>query len=103
MRKWISLVSVAALGDELADGLLRLPLLRAMFCELIGKKIGMIQETNELFPLGLWSAMDALLKVRVIDVLAEIPVDEETKKALLGKSSRYPPIFEVVLDYESGT
>jgi c-di-GMP-related signal transduction protein len=38
MREWISLVSVAGLGDEVADGLLRLPLLRAMFCELIGKK-----------------------------------------------------------------
>ena len=31
MRKWISMVSVAALGDEAADGLLKLPLLRAMF------------------------------------------------------------------------
>lgn len=48
MRKWISLVSVAALGDSVADDLLRLPLLRAMFCELIGQKIGMIQETNDL-------------------------------------------------------
>jgi c-di-GMP-related signal transduction protein len=46
MRKWISLVSVAALGEEVADDLLRLSLLRAMFCELIGKKIGMIQETT---------------------------------------------------------
>jgi c-di-GMP-related signal transduction protein len=103
MRKWISLVSVAALGDEVADGLLRLPLQRAMFCELIGKKIGMYRETNELFLLGLLSVMDALLNVRMIDALAEIPVDDEIKKALLGKPSRYGPIFEVVLDYESGT
>src|ERR1700739_1548246 len=55
MRKWISLVSVAALGDEAAGGLLRLPLLRAMFCELIGKKIGMQRECNELFLMGLLS------------------------------------------------
>jgi len=103
MRKWISLVSVAALGDEVADGLLRLPLLRAMFCELIGKKIGMFRETNELFLLGLLSVMDALLNVRMVDVLAEIPVDDEIKKALLGRPSRYRPVFEVVLDYESGT
>lgn len=103
MRKWISLVSVAGLGDEVADGLLRLPLLRAMFCELIGKKIGMVRETNELFLLGLLSVMDALLSMRMTDVLEEIPVDEEIKRALLGKPSRYRPIFEVVLDYESGT
>ena len=103
MRKWISLVSVAALGDEVAGGLLKLPLLRAMFCELIGIKTGMIREANELFLLGLLSVMDALLNVPMNEVLNEIPVDNEIKKALLGRSSRYRPIFEVVLDYESGT
>jgi EAL and modified HD-GYP domain-containing signal transduction protein len=103
MRKWISLASVAGLGDEVADGLLRLPPLRAMFCELIGQKIGRHREANELFLLGLLSVMDALPNMRMVDVLVEIPVDEEIKKALLGKPSRYRPIFEVVLDYESGT
>ena len=103
MRKWIATVSVAALGDEAADGLLKLPLFRAMFCELIGQKIGMIQETNELFLMGLLSVLDALLNVPMNEVLKEIPVDEKIKKALLGLSCRYRPIFEVVLDYESGT
>jgi EAL and modified HD-GYP domain-containing signal transduction protein len=103
LRKWVSLVSVAALGDEVADGLLRLPLLRARFCELIGTKIEMRRETNELFLLGLLSVMDALLNMRMSDVLAEIPVNDEIRRALLGQSSRYRTIFEVVLDYESGT
>jgi len=103
MRKWISLVSVAALGDEVADSLMRLPLLRAMFCELIGLRIGMHREANELFLLGLLSVMDALLNLSMGEVLAEIPVHEDIKMALLGNASRYRPIFDVVLDYESGT
>lgn len=103
MRKWISLVSVAALGDEVAGGLLRLPLLCAMFCEFFGKRIRMFREANELFLLGLLSVMDALLNVPMFDVLAQIPVDDAVKMALLGRVSRYRPIFEVVLDYESGT
>jgi c-di-GMP-related signal transduction protein len=103
LRKWISLVSVAALGDEVADSLLRLPLLRARFCELIGLKIELHQQSSELFLLGLLSVMDALLNTRMSDVLAEIPVDDHIRKALLGEDSRYRPIFEVVLDYESGT
>jgi c-di-GMP-related signal transduction protein len=103
LRKWISLVSVAALGDEVADGLLRLPLLRARFCELIATKVAMHHETNELFLLGLLSVMDALLNMRMSDVLAEVPVNDDIRKALLGQPSRYRPIFEVVLDYESGT
>lgn len=103
MRKRISLVSVAALGKEVAGGLLRLPLLRAMFCELIGKKIEMFREANELFLLGLLAVMDALLNVPMPEVLIEIPVDDAIKNAVLGRPSRYRPIFEVVLDYESGT
>lgn len=96
-------MSVASLGDEMADDLLRLPLLRARFCELLGAKVEMLQETNELFLLGLLSVMDALLNMRMSDVLVEIPVNDEIKRALLGRSSRYRPIFEVVLDYESAT
>jgi len=63
----------------------------------------MLREVNELFLLGLLSVMDALLNVPMNEVLSEIPVDEEIKRALRGQSSRYRPIFEVVLDYESGT
>lgn len=102
-RKWISLVSVAPLGNEVGGGLLRLPLLRAKFCELIGKKIDMQRESNELFLMGLLSVMDAFLNVPMADVLTGIPVSENIKKALLGKPSPYRPVFEVVLDYESGT
>lgn len=103
MRKWISLVSVAALGDDVARGLLRLPLLCAMFCELIGKRIWMFREANELVLLGLLSVMDALLNVPMFDVLAQIPIDDAIKMALLGRPSRYRSIFEVVLNCESGT
>ena len=103
MRKWVSLVSIASLGDEAADRLLKLPLLRAMFRELLGKKIGMRREADELFLMGLLSVMDALLNMRMADVLAEIPEGEEIKEALQGFPSRYRSVFEVVLDYESGT
>jgi c-di-GMP-related signal transduction protein len=47
--------------------------------------------------------MDALLNVPMAVVLQGLTVDAEIKKALLGRESRYRPIFEVVLDYESGT
>jgi len=103
MRKWISLVSVASLGDEAADELMKLPLLRAMFCELLGQKTGWLRETNELFLMGLLSVMDVLLNMPMAEILDELLVGEEIRKALLGHPSRYRPIFEVVLDYESGS
>jgi len=74
-----------------------------MFCELIGKKIGIHREVDELFLLGLLSVRDALLNMRMSDVRAEIPVGAEIKRALVEFPSRYRSIFGVVLDYESGT
>ncbi len=46
--------------------------------------------------MGLLSVLDVLLNVPMREVLKEIPVDEEIKKALLGLPSRYRPVFEVV-------
>jgi c-di-GMP-related signal transduction protein len=60
-------------------------------------------EVDELFLLGLLSVRDALLNMRMSDVLAEIPVGAEINRALLGFPSRCRSIFEVVLDYESDT
>ena len=51
----------------------------------------------------LLSVMDAPLNVPMAAVLQDIQVDKEIAKALQGLPSRYCPIFEVVLDYESGT
>jgi c-di-GMP-related signal transduction protein len=63
----------------------------------------MLKEANELFLMGLLSVMDVLLNMRMTDVLTEIPVGDDIKKALLGQGGRYRPVFEVVLDYETGT
>lgn len=103
LRKWISVVAVAALGDSVSADLLRLPLLRAMFCEQIAEQIGMADEANDLFLLGLLSVMDVLLNMSMEDVLAQLPVNGEITLALRGRPSRYRSIFEIVLDYESGT
>jgi c-di-GMP-related signal transduction protein len=47
--------------------------------------------------------MDALLNMRMVNVLAEIQVEEDIRKPLLREESRYLAIFDVVLDYESPT
>jgi hypothetical protein len=57
----VSLVRVAGLCDEV----LRLPLLRAVFCELVGKRFGMQRETHGLFLLGLLLVMNVLQNMRM--------------------------------------
>jgi c-di-GMP-related signal transduction protein len=102
MRKWVSVVCVATMGEDKPRELVRLPLVRGRFCELIGEAVGMRSETDDLFLLGLLSALDAMLDMPMADVLAGIPVEESIKNALLGRPSHFRPIFETALNYEVG-
>jgi c-di-GMP-related signal transduction protein len=102
-RRWVSLVCVAEMGEGKSEELVKMPLLRARFCELLGEAAGMTGETNDLFLLGLLSMMDILLEMPMAEVLADLPVNEELKKALLGRSGRYARVLEAALIYETGT
>ena len=101
-KKWIWLVCVAGIGEGKPTELLKMPLLRARFCELLGPAAGMVVEANDLFLLGLLSMMDVLLERPMLEVLEELPVDEEIKQALRGEPGRFRRILEVALHYEAG-
>jgi len=102
LKKWIALVCVAGIGEGKPPELIKIPLLRARFCELLGEKSGMARQANELFLLGLLSMMDVLLERPMPEVLEDLPVNEEIKDALNGKPGRFRKVFEVALDYDAG-
>ena len=56
VRKWVSLVAIAGMGDGKPQELIVLPLIRARFCELLASPAGMEQSANDLFLLGLLSS-----------------------------------------------
>jgi hypothetical protein len=59
-----------------------------MFCQLIGRRIGMIQAASKSFLLGL------LLDMPIAEIHADFLVNKDIRKALLGFSSRYRPVSE---------
>jgi len=102
LKKWIALVCVAGIGEGKPPELVKIPLLRARFCELLGEKAGMAREANDLFLLGLLSMMDALLEKPMTEILEDLPVNREIKEALNGQPGRLRQVFEVALDYDAG-
>jgi c-di-GMP-related signal transduction protein len=102
VRKWVSLVAVAAMGEDKPGELVMLPLVRAQFCESIAPLAGMRKFENDLFLMGLLSAMDAILDMPLSKVLAEVPVKSELKQALLGGESPFRTVYELVMNYETG-
>jgi EAL and modified HD-GYP domain-containing signal transduction protein len=103
IRKWISLASIAVMGEDKPAELVNVPLIRARFCELIGANSSLLAKAHELFLMGLLSAMDAILETPMTSVLEEVPVSTEIKEALLGKCGQYRDVFEIVSNYETGT
>jgi len=102
IRKWVSLVAIACMGDDKPAELVMLPLVRARFCELLAPHAGLAHSSNDLFLLGLLSAMDAILDMKMTDVLKEIALSKEIRDALLGEKNRLRAVFDLALKYEMG-
>ena len=103
VRKWISLVAIACMGEDKPQELIVLSLTRARFCELLASSARMEESADALFLLGLLSSIDAILDMTMEDVLKEIVIHEEIRGALLGKDNPLRQIFDVTMMYETGS
>jgi c-di-GMP-related signal transduction protein len=101
-RKWVSLIAVTCMATGKPAELVSLPLIRARFCELLAPCAGLAKSANDLFLLGLLSAMDGILDMRMPDVLKEIAIRDDIRDALLGKTNELRDIFDFVRNYERG-
>jgi EAL and modified HD-GYP domain-containing signal transduction protein len=77
-----------------------LPLIRARFCELLAPAVHISDSSNDLFLLGLLSAIDAILDMKMTDILQEVALREEIRDALLGEKNSLRRVLDVVLLYE---
>jgi c-di-GMP-related signal transduction protein len=100
VRKWVSLVVISCMGDGKPEELIALPLVRARFCELLAPLAGLAGAANDLFLLGLLSAIDAILDMSMPDILNEITLRAEIHDALLGIPNEFREVFEIVVAYE---
>lgn len=99
LRRWIRLVVTVGAAERGCSELVLMGLARARFCELLSARL---RFTNDLFLMGLLSIMDAILEIDVNTLLDQIPVDHETKAALLGQKSSLRPLYQLMLAQESG-
>jgi len=63
---------------------------------------GMQEAAPELFLMGMFSFMDAVLDMPMSDVLTKLPLDDQVKTALLGGSCPYRWVYDLIAAYERG-
>jgi len=99
LRRWIRLVVTVGAAEQKCSELVLMGLARARFCELLSTRL---KSNTDLFLMGLLSIMDAILEVSMEVLLEQLPVESETKGALLGQNSSLRPLYQLMLAQESG-
>jgi EAL and modified HD-GYP domain-containing signal transduction protein len=102
LRKWIGLISVAALGEGGPPILVAMALIRGAFCEALAPLVGEPKRQADYFFLGLLSSIDVLLRRPMRVILGELPIAQDVSEALMGEKSPMRDVLEIVLAYERG-
>jgi c-di-GMP-related signal transduction protein len=105
IRTWVSLASLPSLTVDKPDELMRTALIRARFCELLAPVAGLGDRKADLFLIGLFSLLDAMLGRPLREVLAEIKLNGDIAAVLLNKAApenRLAPVYALVRQYEAG-
>jgi c-di-GMP phosphodiesterase len=97
LRHWTTLSLLASIDDKPPE-LTVTALVRARFCEQAGASLG---SPGQLFTLGLFSVIDALMDAPIADVIASIPFPQEMRAALIDHSGEQGQLLECVGALES--
>jgi len=87
VRRWGTLVAVTSLNRQEPTELVLTSLVRARFCESMGKGEALADKELDLFLVGLFSAIHRILGVPMNEVLEQIRVPGEVADVLLAKST----------------
>jgi c-di-GMP-related signal transduction protein len=105
IRTWVSLAALPSLTVDKPNELMRTALVRARFCELLAPAAGLGHRKADLFLIGLFSLLDAMLDRPLPEVLAEIKLNGEIAGVLVNKvapGNRLASVYALIRQYEAG-
>ena len=102
IRRFVTLVIISELAADKPTELVRLSVVRARFCELLGEASARARDTSELFLLGLFSLLDAILDAPMAQMTGKLPLSTEVKQALVEGGGPLAPFLHAVIAYEQG-
>jgi len=102
LRRFMSLIIMAKLASDKPDELLRTSIIRARMCELLGKDTASGVDASELFILGLFSLIDAILDEKMGILMEKLPISDTAKSALVNGEGQLSVFLNLVKAYEGG-
>jgi len=99
-KMFVSLVATSKLSENKPEELIRISIIRARFLEQIG--IELKKDSSELFLLGLFMAIDAMLDQSIENVIGKMSLSDTLKKALVNRTGDLYVYVRLIESYEAG-
>ncbi len=97
-RMWISLIALAAIDDKPQEVFVTAAI-RAKMCELLGKKNG-AKRVDSYYVVGLFSILDALMDAPLMEIVRDLPLDDDIMSALVDRTGPIGSALDCVVAHE---
>jgi EAL and modified HD-GYP domain-containing signal transduction protein len=77
-------------------------MVRAQLCQLLATSRKSPVDDSQLFLLGLFSLLDAMLDIPMAELTEKLPLTDELKNALNERKGPLAPYLQAVIAYEKG-
>lgn len=99
VRQLVMLVATARLATRKPHELMRLSVVRARMAEHLAAVIPGVSK-EELFVVGLFSSIDAIMDRPMTELLVQLPLSLEVKRALVERDGPLGEVLSLILAYE---
>ena len=104
LKQWVYLLSASNAENQMDEGaeeFLRLSLMRANFCSsLTNYARDLPISKQEAYLMGMFSTLNYLIDAPLEEILAQVPLNEDVKAALLHHKGRCGMLYDLALSYE---
>ncbi|MCP4218681.1 MAG: HDOD domain-containing protein [bacterium] len=101
-KKWMSVIVLSQLGTDKPDELMRQSVVRAKLCELVCGLTTLKGRSPDAFLMGMFSLLDAIVGKEMEELMENLPLSDEIKKALLGEDGNFKDLLDLVVSYDMG-
>jgi EAL and modified HD-GYP domain-containing signal transduction protein len=102
IRRFVSLVAMSNLAKGKPDELVRAACIRGKFCELLSIEASAPASPAELFTLGMFSLIEAIVDQPMVKIMKDLPLSQDIKNALVYRKGPLLGYLGLIEYYEKG-
>jgi c-di-GMP-related signal transduction protein len=100
IQRFIILVLISELATDKPAELVRMAVVRAKMGELLARETVLKDKEDEIFLLGLFSLLDAMLDTGMDFICDHLSLGDHLKNALINQAGPYSPYLQLIISYE---